>query len=324
MTAGERFVYALVILVVGVLVAYNLAALIAVSSVDWVPVANDLRSTLALLTLITGGIYMFVRDQTRDIREWSAARWVWIAGTVSYFFARSLDLPAASALTLTPAAAALGFWLMIRYSTITRLWGELAVKVVTGWLVCAGFILMVDTSGWLALPGYVAAGFVLMAYVIVAAHIHKALINPNGAQTLAAYWHAAAVILWLVSGIVGAALTIPDVARFVLDSAIVIMPVAIGELAVIALGLGVINQIVADLRGENRRVTGLLPYWCLLGGWLVAALFELGYALVLLYDPVLSPAALQDFRAFALTIALIGAIIFALGIYARRIRLDES
>ena len=325
MTSGQRYIYTLIILVVGTLIAHSLIAILAVTSVDWLPILNALRRILAVQLVVIGGMYTFIRVGSGQTHRWQVIQGIWIVGLVAYFLARTIRLPAASLLTLTPAAASLGFWLMVRYSTITRLWVDLAVKVVTGWLVCAGFILVIDTSTWVDFPAYLAAGFVLLAYVVFAAHIHKALINPNGTQTLAAYWHAAAVIFWLIGGgVFGAALTVPNVANFVHGTRLTEFPVIISEFAVIALGLGLVNQIMADLRDENRRVTGLLPYWCLVGGWLLSLLAEFSYELILLHDPLLSPDGVRDFQAFALTIALVGAIIFALGIYARRIKFDET
>jgi len=323
MPTGKRAIYNAILLLVGGLLAYHVLAVIAIFDPAWQSRVDFLRQSLAFLLIVMSSVYVFIVDRTPHTSDLRFMRWACSGGLVLYLIGSAAGLAGVLPLTLTPAAASLGFWLMYRYSTITQLWGDLAVKVVTGWLVLAGVLLAFDTRTWPDFLGYIAVAVIALAYIIFAAHIHKALINPNGTRTLAAYWHAAAVILWLCGGLLGAVLTVADVAMMTSQSPLATLPIFISELAIMALGLGLVNQILAELRGENQRVTGLLPYWCMLGGWLLALLMRLLRGTVLLYDPAIAPDSLRQFEAFALTIALGGAIIFALGVYARRIRWNE-
>jgi hypothetical protein len=93
--------------------------------------------------------------------------------------------------------------------------------------------------------------------------------------------------------------------------------------------LAVLNQMAAELRGENRRVTGLLPFWLISSGMLFGGLAQAAAALVALYlDGLLRleagrSAALQlPLAALAsLPAALLaaGLVLYALGWRARRI-----
>lgn len=274
------------------------------------------------------------------IREWTVIPSVWVAGMglhgVSGMLHALSDNEELARLDLhvamTMAAAALMFWLMHRYSRITPLWSVLGLQVVTGWLVTAGVILSFDLD---ALPGFLrwlAAGFVALAYVIFAAHCYRALSDRDESQTLAAHWHALAVtLLLIVTGFGGALRIFPPAASDLAGTWLAHLPETGAGLAMVALGLGLLNQIMAELRRENRRVTGLLPFWTISGGWLLGVLAMAAMGVVQVFygrigylETTTDLLPLIRYYVAGQIITLIGLIVYAMGVYARRLRLNQG
>jgi nitric oxide reductase subunit B len=100
------------------------------------------------------------------------------------------------------------------------------------------------------------------------------------------------------------------------------------QFAVVALLLGVFNQAAAELRGQNRRITGLMPFWLVafgvVGGG--AGLAAAGVAQVYL-ERLLSVGYLETQTLLiplytlwfiGLILLAFGVLIYALGFWARR------
>lgn len=224
------------------------------------------------------------------------------------------------------ASAALGFWLMHRFSNVTPGWAALGIRSVGGLLTLSGLLGLLAPID--ALAGYLSAGAIPFAAMIYAAHSHRALSDPNPNRTLAAYWFAFGLVLFLLAnGTLTALFSVPVLWAAVRDTAFDAAQAWLSAWALIALLLALLNQVSAEQRGENRRVTGLLPYWCVLFGTLGAGLAwcALGLAESLLRQAGLGTAdihaysvALVWLKCFGLLVQLAGLMLYAVGFWARR------
>jgi hypothetical protein len=284
----------------------------------------------ALLLLALVGLLAYRRS------AWSSVVLVWSTGMAlhgAFLLVNAFDLfstiQADVYLAQMPVALALMFWLMLRYSNITRAWAEPGLLVVVGWLLTAGALRLLDTSAFPAWAAWLAVAYSLLAYTVFAAHCYRALSDRNRTNTLAAHWHAVTVLaLLLVTGYVGTAGLIPGADAQIVQTWIVDLPLMGAEIGFVALGLGLLNQIAAELRGHDRRVTGLLPLWTISAGWLLSIVTSLltgtvqvFYARIGYSETSGDLLPLLRFLAAGHALVLVGALIYALGVYARRIRL---
>ncbi|MFW5748074.1 MAG: hypothetical protein ACOCYT_00525 [Chloroflexota bacterium] len=165
-----------------------------------------------------------------------------------------------------PAVLALSYWLVGRFSTVPEPWRREAVRRIGGLALLTGLTvsLIASSRSTDAVPvvRHGAAAVTLLAWVIILAHGHLTLVNPVGTKTLVAYWSALA---WLLLAL---GVTLPLLAGDVLRASADLL----ARWGIIACGLGLVNQAAAELRHNPRRVTGLLPFWLVGGGLLVAAL----------------------------------------------------
>jgi len=286
--------------------------------------------TLAIhLGLITSAVYIFADTPTTLINtqqnhsKWRGLRISLIAGlTMSILFPAwrlQLGYPL--------AAVAPAFWLMRRFSHVRPEWAALGLRSVSGLLAVAGLLAILAPLH--PLIGLAAAAFIPLAYMIFAAHTHRAFSDPNANRTLAAYWLALAILLFLLAnGVMGALHTFEAVRRWTDGTRIEDLQTWLSLWAMMALILGVINQAGAELRGENRWITGLLPYWCIAFGTFGASLALFSVGLVEIYlTRVLTIGAMETaayskplvlFWLFGLFWQALGILFYALGFWARR------
>ena len=233
------------------------------------------------------------------------------------------------------AAVALAFWLMHRMSNITPVWAEMGVNVVAGFVALAGALLtlptfysLVESEGIRALGG-IGVVVLPVVYLIFAAHSYRALSDRNTNATLAAQWLALGVLLFLIGGgLLGGVGALPNLRDFTAGTRLSDLQTTLMQFAVVALLLGVFNQAVAELRGQNRRITGLMPFWLVafgvIGGG--AALAAAGVAQVYL-ERLLSVGYLETQTLLiplytlwfmGLILLAFGVLVYALGFWVRR------
>ncbi len=228
----------------------------------------------------------------------------------------------------TVMALAVGYWLMHRFSNITPFWRDQSIAVIAPLLAMTGALLALA-------PEFRLAGFALvviapLALMLTAAHSYRALSDRNSSRTLAAHWYALALILWLLAlGALAPLTRHPDAITAVTGTQLDAVRELLAGWALVAVGLGAVNQAVAEMRGQNRRITGLLPFWLVCFGLLGAALALAGAGLVQVYvERLLDAGALETHRTIltlyrlrlAGTVAvLLGTLIYALGFAARRL-----
>lgn len=312
----------------------------------------ELPLLLDVLLAILLGAFVFLTAMSVTI--WSAIPTVWTVGMVIaigcilvglYSPADHVQTAAIRVLVVgiqfnigfVLAAVALGFWLMHRFSNITRGWAEHGLLIVGGFLSLAGLLVSLPPLYGLVerdlvrTVGGVGVLFGPLAVMIFAAHSYRALSDRNQSRTLAAHWYALALILFIAGiGIVGAVGTIRDVNQWTQGTRLSDLQYSLVALGVTAVVLGVINQGVAELRGENRRITGLMPFWLVafgiisVGAALAAAgivqvylerIFGVGYL-----DVQRELAPLYQGWIGGLILVLVGIVIYALGFWARRVR----
>jgi hypothetical protein len=196
-----------------------------------------------------------------------AAGWI---GTLA-----ALIFPALLRPTLAIGMVGSVFWLMSRFSRVRRDW------VAFGALNCANWLSLAATCAvWLP-PGWVGVAAIMVAHAIFASHIHRALIDPGETRTLAAYWVGLGVILLLLGEGIDAILTLPGIPPERRATTLAATADWLAATAALAIVLGGVNQIGSEQRLDGRRITGLLPFWCVAFGALIIGLSGLigGWAL---------------------------------------------
>jgi nitric oxide reductase subunit B len=180
------------------------------------------------------------------------------------------------------AAVALVFWLMHRFSSITPVWADMSLYTVAGLLALAGALVTLTTlSPDSPLLGGASAIVIALLYLIFASHSYRALSDRNATNTLAAHWTALGVLLLLLGGVLGG-LQAP-VRLWTAGTRLSDLQPTLALLAVVAIILGVVNQAAAEMRGDNRRVTGLAPFWLVAFGVIGGGLALAGAGLVQVY-----------------------------------------
>lgn len=291
-------------------------------------------------------ILMIIGMIARHIHQWEPVFVIWAAGmavyAIIYGFVRGECLASADCETptriirsiglngaLIVAAAALGFWLMHRFSNITGAWGRLGVKVIAGWLSIAGVFMALGHIGADLPPIVTLVGqiFILLAYLVYAAHSYRALSDQNNNRTLSMHWYTLGLLLFIVAGgllgSVSLGIAPPATSLLIFQTRLVL-------LGVVMVCIGVVNQAVAEMRGENRRVTGLMPFWLVAFGVLLGQ-SALGIATIgegILRDVIGSTATtpyaglIPYYRLsmFGDVAVFLGMILYTLGLWVRRVK----
>lgn len=238
--------------------------------------------------------------------------------------------------------AALGviYWLLHRVSDVTPGWAQSSLYTTAGLLVIAAAARIVsDLAGLLptgSLDTFSAllSGAAVVGWLIVLAHAYHALSRRNSTQTLAGHWIVLAYLAWFIGALISAAASVPALRPNLAGTRALDAADSLIALGLVAIVLAAINHITAELRGENRRITGLIPVWLVsagaIGGSLLLAIagivqayleraVQLGY---LETQALLVPLYIG--WVAALILIALGAVSYGLGLYARRPRWREE
>ena len=208
---------------------------------------------------------------------------------------------------------------------------ESRLPVRAFWLVCGGGLISLSRLGMPALLAYGAAGLAGLAYIMLAAHLARALREPNPSKSLAGQWLGLAALCWLVSGGLGA-LSMPAGAWAVMrGTSLMAAQEWLGGCIALAIALALINERATALRGDNRRVTGYAPFWLFSFGAGLSFIVQLcqGVGQVVLREvaPAVTVSGIATLRVLGelwtvcqLAVAA-GLLIYALGYLARRQRI---
>jgi nitric oxide reductase subunit B len=224
-------------------------------------------------------IVLVLVNVTRGVSEWTSFAQVWTAGmvlsvvcsvlglipTTNYVIDRTLRALAVGInlyVAYVLAAVALGYWLMHRFSDVPQGWADSSLYTVAGLLSLAG--VLISLTSLYPLGGFVNITVIIapVLYLIFAAHSYRALSSRNPTATLAAHWYTLGLLLLLLgAGLLGGLQAAPGIHQWTAGTRLSDLQTTLTALAVVAIVVGVINQTVAELRGQNRRVTGLAPFW---------------------------------------------------------------
>jgi nitric oxide reductase subunit B len=178
--------------------------------------------------------------------------------------------------------------------------------------------------------GWIGTAMIPVCYLIYALHTYKALSARNTTATLAAQWFGLGGLLLLIGiGGLGALVASPAVNQWTAGTRLNDTQMLLTAFGILALVLGVINQATAELRGQNRRVTGLMPFWMIAFGIIGGALALGAAGLTQTYlERILGVGYLETQRLivplyagwiFGIVLAAAGVLIYALGFIARRV-----
>lgn len=168
--------------------------------------------------------------------------------------------------------APLLYWLYRRFSNVPPAWAESSLTSVAVLLTVGGLTLLVGTTTDSNAIKIACAGLGSVCYLVVGAHGFRALSDRNQNRVMSAPWSALCLILLVAGGLLSAVMALPDAMIWSQNTALESMPNELISSAVLALILAVGNQSAAEMRGENRRVTGWVPFWLATGGFLLMAL----------------------------------------------------
>lgn len=231
-------------------------------------------------------------------------------------------------------ALAIAFWLMTRFSTVTSAWVETGLYHVSGLLSIAGVLVsaapLTHLPGALAGLGSITVFIVPVLGVMFVAHSYRALSQRHASYTLAAHWVALSVVLLFAGlGIAGGLLAVPGIQQVAQGTHLTSMQTALTQFGILAVILGLMNQAVAEMRGHNARITGLLPFWLIAAGMVGSTLALMVAGVVQVYMERLLSIGYLDTQSALLPLHVLwvigllliapGVAFYALGFRARRL-----
>lgn len=286
-TAHKRTLYALfslTLLLILLMAACDLLASTRLLPDSVVPaemtaIAAALRNMALMLGLLAGGFTIALNSDPhpktdnllkiiwfhsrRDslLRVWAIGLLVVIVSSLlawRFEVAWWLRLTVGYVLMALPVA----FWLMLRVSNVQRPWVLRGLRSTAIMLTVAGFLLTLAQVTSLSLLLLWAP----IAYGIFAAHSYRALSDRNPTRTLAAPWLVIGVLLLILMSVIGAVLGLASVQPYLVDTSWSTLQTDLTYYALLAWVLALLNQGAAELRGQNRRVTGYVPLWTISAG----------------------------------------------------------
>lgn len=300
-----------------------------------------------LILLVSFGVFI-----GRDVSVWTSVSLVWMAGLVVTIFAFAVGLfvsgdfvrdarLATLALGLRfnvgyiLSALALIFWLVRRFSTVREAWAERGLYNLAGMLAIAGVCVSIGSLSTLTdeaivqTIGNLGAIFTPIVYLIFAAHTYRALSERNSSTTLAAQWVALTVILWVLGmAVMGSLLSIVGLNQWVQGTRLTDLRLSLVAFGIIAVILGMINQVASHFREDSRRITGLMPFWMVAFGIIGGGVALFGAGIVQVYlERVLTVGYLETqtymiplyvFWVVGMMLSGLGLVVYALGFWARR------
>ena len=217
------------------------------------------------------------------------------------------------------------FWLMTRWSQTSDDWARDGVRIVAILLVAAGILISLSAAGLSAIVVGIATLLIPLCHLILAGHSYRALRERGADASLSPHWMALAALYWLIGG--GFLGTFSIYLRRS-DGYLADAQQGLMGWVMLAIALGFVNGCAAELRGDNRRVTGYAPFWLIAFGVGLATVMQICRGAVELYlreifalDGASIAGLLLPLTVIwliGLLAAAMGILIYALGFWARR------
>ncbi len=229
------------------------------------------------------------------------------------------------------------FWLMPRYSHIEREWAQDGLAIVAALVFLGGSLISLGRLGLPTLISLGATPLIALCYVILASHSSRALRSRNENASLATHWIALATLFWLVGGGFLGALSIqPGISAAMRGTDLEVAQSWLSGWVSLTIALAFVNEAATSLRGDNRRVTGYLPYWLIAFGAALSTIALACRGVVQIYLRDIAAAELMAEAELLMPLTLVwiicllavaaGIVAFALGFWLRwpRIRVVEG
>ena len=291
----------------------------------------DALSALGLLALLA--LTYKGKAVSAFMRVWQAGVLLVCASALAKLFAsapwdRVLDLFQLY-VAYSIAALSVAFWLMTRFSAVERDWAQAGLKIVAVLIFLAGSLISIAPLGLPPVISVSAGPLVVLCYTILSGHAYRALSLRDNDRSLAPHWTAVATLFWLAAGgFLGALSLQAGLNQALQDTALLAAQDWIMSWALLAHLCAYLNSVATELRGGNRRVTGYAPLWLIAFGAGLSTIVQGCRGVVEIY--LRDSFALDRASALELTAPLtqlwlicllavaIGIVIFALGFWARR------
>ena len=216
------------------------------------------------------------------------------------------------------------FWLMTRWSRASSEWARDGVRITAVLLVAAGGIISLAPAGLSSIVIGIATLLIPLCHLILAGHSCRVLRARGADASLSPHWMALATLYWLIGGgFLGAFGIYLRSDGYLADA----QQGLIGWV-MLAIVLGFVNGCAAELRGDNRRVTGYVPFWLIGFGVGLATVAQICRGAVELYLREIFALDAASIAGLLLPLTLIwlicllavaaGILIYALGFWARR------
>ena len=219
------------------------------------------------------------------------------------------------------------YWLFGGFSLVKLDWARDSLRTCSILLLLGGGLVCVGRLGLSASIALVAGPMALLCFLIIAAHWVRAISRRNENATLSPHWLALSTLLLLVNGLLGALSIQPGIQAAMRGNELMAAQDWLAGCGLLCVVLALGNQAASDLRGDNRRITGYIPFWLCGFGATLAAIFQAGRGLLQHYlhaaatDELLLP--MSALWLVCLLAFMAGLSIYALGYLARlpRIRI---
>ncbi len=285
-----------------------------------------LSIALALGTLLAAQMPGSSEPPLRGIqRVWRLGMWLCalslslpqLSDTLPAAAFRAIQLQVAFAL----AMLSIVYWLLRCFSRVEPGWARASLRTCSVLQVLGGGFIC---AGRLALPAPIAlaaGALVLLSFVIIAAHWYRAISRRVDNATLSPHWLALATLLWLVNGLLGAVSMQPGLQAILRGNELLAAQDWLAGCGLLCVLLALVNQAASDLRGDNRRITGYIPFWLCGFGAALAAICQAGRGLLQHYLRAAATAELllplSALWLVCLLAFVAGLCFFALGYLAR-------
>ena len=176
------------------------------------------------------------------------------------------------------------FWLMRRFSAVESAWIDDGARIVAALVFLGGSLISIAPLGIPPIISLSAAPLIMLSHMILAGHAYRALSLRNADASLAPHWLALATLFWLIGGaFLGAIGSQSDVYQALRGTALADARDWLMIWIHVCVALAFVNSSASELRGDNRRVTGYVPFWLAGFGVALSTIVGAGRGLVEIY-----------------------------------------